>query len=739
MKRAWSKMSRVISAMLVLGMFASVVPAQVLAVEEEESAVVVEQQEEEQTEEQEPATKESADPAEDEQEIATSEAAQGEESSESVQVQRQLLSAANLNNEGEYTLEVVFHDTYLDITDWFKHSVKRLTLSLDEATLQSYLRMSATELANAISRRSDFESSDFYMSAYDQPAWSCDESSWQVELYGNVGRDGWKKFEGVAGDVTKEGGTPWVDLVGDGLYEIQNRGMVPVKYAYQTLFGNHSGDLESGDIFATNNAVSAAIFFVNVPEGYEIDKVYFSDNTMGNVYTLDNLPLKAKRMFRSEIEDANDQGYNYAFFYTQWAGKENRWFQVILKEKSVTPEPENEWKLTYDPNDGEGEVQEFKVKESETVYALSAEDLDFSYEGYICTGWSTAPNLEVQYKVGDAIHLSSDMTLYAQWTKRTDLEYTVNYYKDSVASENLIATDTDKGTFENPISYTAGKYLPEGYAADKVTTSGATTIGADESKNVLNVVYGRRTDLSYTVNYVEDNTGKVLAGPDTVSGQTYGTEVTVYAKDIGGYSLMSTNPQKLTIGTGSNTITFYYREIGPDQPAVVTPSESPAPVAPVTPVTPRTPTTTTTVTTPTATPAPDAGDADDGEAEEEVIEEEETPLTEEPAEEETITDEETPLAESASGWALLNLILAVVTVIGAVVLVIGYFAGYQTIWRLLSLIPAIGGVVAFFLTEDMSLPMAFVDSWTVLMVIIAVVQVVIAIMAMKDKEDDEEA
>lgn len=48
MKKAWNKASRVISALLVLGMFASVVPAQALAVDEPDSQVT-EQQDEEQT------------------------------------------------------------------------------------------------------------------------------------------------------------------------------------------------------------------------------------------------------------------------------------------------------------------------------------------------------------------------------------------------------------------------------------------------------------------------------------------------------------------------------------------------------------------------------------------------------------------------------------------------------------------------------------------------------------------
>ena len=55
-----------------------------------------------------------------------------------------------------------------------------------------------------------------------------------------------------------------------------------------------------------------------------------------------------------------------------------------------------------------------------------------------------------------------------------------------------------------------------------------------------------------------------------------------------------------------------------------------------------------------------------------------------------------------------------------------------------SLIPGIGAIVAFLLTEDMSQPMAFVDRWTLLMVILAVIQIVIAVLSMKDKQEPDE-
>ena len=53
-------------------------------------------------------------------------------------------------------------------------------------------------------------------------------------------------------------------------------------------------------------------------------------------------------------------------------------------------------------------------------------------------------------------------------------------------------------------------------------------------------------------------------------------------------------------------------------------------------------------------------------------------------------------------------------------------------------IPAIGSIIAFLLTENMRNPMVFVDRWTWLMVLIALVQVIVCIFARKEKEEPDD-
>ncbi len=121
----------------------------------------------------------------------------------------------------------------------------------------------------------------------------------------------------------------------------------------------------------------------------------------------------------------------------------------------------------------------------------------------------------------------------------------------------------------------------------------------------------------------------------------------------------------------------------------------------------------------------------------------------------TINDPKPPLAASAY-WALINLLCAIATALLSIIMIIRYFGRTKEEdeqvgdevdvqrkgkLRIASIIPAIGAIIAFILTEDMTLPMEMVDKWTILMVVILAIQVLVAIFAnvRRDEDDAEEA
>lgn len=371
--------------------------------------------------------------------------------------------------------------------------------------------------------------------------------------------------------------------------------------------------------------------------------------------------------------------------------------------------------------------------------------------GYTAGSWNAAPETAV-IRSGD-----EGKTFTYTYAVDAGRQYTVTYSAQANGSvtaasekEQVLSNAGLQGSAATP----ANGYVFDGWYKGDSKISSETVLSAETVQANLNKTVNEhgmtvyqdtaftarftiRTDLGYTVRYLEDGTASVLASEKIVSGQTFGATVTETAPDIAGYTLTSDkNPQTITIGTGDNVITFYYKAVGAETETTPAPTESPAPlVTPTTPAAPTAPTAPTAPAGPTVTAAPEEVTEEPAE---EQIQDQETPLAPNAGEEETIGDEETPLAGGSSAWALLNLILTILTALGSVVLVIGYFGKKRSIWHLISLIPGIGAIVAFALTQDMSQKMAFVDRWTLLMVIIAVVQIVIAVLSMKNKPESDE-
>ena len=143
------------------------------------------------------------------------------------------------------------------------------------------------------------------------------------------------------------------------------------------------------------------------------------------------------------------------------------------------------------------------------------------------------------------------------YKKQTNLSYKVNYLEQGTT--NVLHEQKVQGemTFDDVVKSEDEVIEINGYnyaSADKETL----TIGTGE--NVLTLYYTKRTDLSYTVKYLEKNTNKELHTPVTKTGVTFETVINPADEAIGidGYNYDSADKEKLTIGTGENVINIYY-------------------------------------------------------------------------------------------------------------------------------------------------------------------------------------
>ena len=305
-------------------------------------------------------------------------------------------------------------------------------------------------------------------------------------------------------------------------------------------------------------------------------------------------------------------------------------------------------------------------------------------------------------------------------------------------------TTVAEGKVTNTITFTKGeKFKDSNYAITK--TEGTLTI----NPRTLTITT-KSASKTYDGNDLTEPNGYSIDG--LVKGETLNFSITGRQKEVGSsdntyvidWNQSTAKKDNYTIVEKLGKLTVEARSGGsssggssstptpaPEQaptptpvPVIVPAAPAPAPT-PVRRVAPAA----------TATPAPTAKPT-------ETIAESEPPKAE--SEPEVIEDEETPLAPMANGkWALVNLVLMILTVLASLLMLLGVIGkkrgrNNKSFWRIASLIPAIGALAAFVLTENMKLPMAMVDRWTLLMVIIAVLQLIVAAMSKKQNESEDD-
>lgn len=452
-------------------------------------------------------------------------------------------------------------------------------------------------------------------------------------------------------------------------------------------------------------------------------------------------------------------------------------------------------KITYHYN-FEGSTQIFEDKgypKNTTATVRSRDYVGFTAPtGYKFLGWATTPDSNtVTYKVGATVFVDAngDNDLYAVWQVKT---YTVTWV-DEDGTTLIDQKDYEYGAipkFEGVEPTKAADaqytYTFKGWDKDYTEVKGNQTYVAvyEKTTNKYNVTYdlngGEWTEATNEFKYEYKATVEVIKTVPTREGYKFSgwrsEEVTIEndaftmpAKDVVLKAVWEANPTPTPIPSEEPTPTPAPTEESTPTPAPnPNPNPNPAtptptPVAPVVPATVATPTPKPTAT-PSTTPSDNGGKGDgnnDGEIGE-TINDNETPL----ANGEDIADNATPLAGLGTGaWALINLILTIVTTLLSVLLLIGYIGkkkkalededgnvvldengkevmeyekNKKGLWRLISIIPALIAIIVFIFTEDMTLPMIFVDKWTILHVVIALVQVVIMVLCKKKKDENDE-
>ncbi len=336
-------------------------------------------------------------------------------------------------------------------------------------------------------------------------------------------------------------------------------------------------------------------------------------------------------------------------------------------------------------------------------------------------------------------------------------------YMDDITVVNTLTGDTPSSskTFTFELSSDTGAPLPDATTVS-ISGAGSATFG--------DILYTEADIYEYTLTQTSSSASYYTL--DTTEYHllvyvVYDGDQSLYVKAI--YATTAENPDAKV---ASLTFTNKYTAPAVATATEVPVEEEPEPTATPTPVVAAVATASpepTAVATATAAPVVSAATAapTDDTLEDVTIEDEAVAL-EDGGLWATLQDMALPLAgllSTGDSWALVNLILAVVTVAVSIVLIVGYFLGRKAkdeddeaeaaqgasdadatttkrnnkgFARAFSAVPALVAAYLFIMTQDMTMPMAYIDKWTLAMVLIALIQVFVAIVSRKkDKDPDQ--
>lgn len=184
--------------------------------------------------------------------------------------------------------------------------------------------------------------------------------------------------------------------------------------------------------------------------------------------------------------------------------------------------------VTFDPNFERFDEDSYYAANKETTFTAGDKVYNFNvpgvkgmaprykvtyeYTGTVPTGAPELPT-EASYKAGDTVNVAKAPTLDG---------YTFSGWSTSDAT-------VEDGSFTMP--------------SKEVKLTGSWTL---------------RSDLSYTVHYYWNGTDTKVAEDKVVESQTFNTIVTEKPAAVDGYTPVSADSKTITIGTGTNEITFYY-------------------------------------------------------------------------------------------------------------------------------------------------------------------------------------
>lgn len=206
--------------------------------------------------------------------------------------------------------------------------------------------------------------------------------------------------------------------------------------------------------------------------------------------------------------------------------------------------------LVYD-DETNGEAENITLNQDGTFSYNATKDTlgKITYKYYVET------TVEVNGKSQVVISNVSTITLNVI---KNPTKYVVNYLEKET-NKVLYDAKSEDGNVYDEIKLADVIMTIKGYNYDSVNVD-PLVLSDNTVLNVMNIYYTKRTDLSYTVNYLEKDTNKVLNQSKEVNDVEFDAVINSEEEiiDITGYEFDSLNPEKLVIDVENNVINIYY-------------------------------------------------------------------------------------------------------------------------------------------------------------------------------------
>ena len=206
--------------------------------------------------------------------------------------------------------------------------------------------------------------------------------------------------------------------------------------------------------------------------------------------------------------------------------------------------------LVYD-DETNGEAENITLNQDGTFSYNATKDTlgEITYKYYVET------TVEVN---GKSQVVRSNVTTITLNVIKNPTKYVVNYLEKGT-DKVLHDAKSEDGNVYDEIKLADVIMTIKGYNYDSVNVD-PLVLSDNTVLNVMNIYYTKRTDLSYTVNYLEKDTNVVLNQSKEVNDVEFDAVINSEEEiiDITGYEFDSLNPEKLVIDVENNVINIYY-------------------------------------------------------------------------------------------------------------------------------------------------------------------------------------